>query len=245
MTVKELIPRLRGEAERDNFKKVIEIYEEFVAADPDRYLPLTVRVLYAEALASTGQVDEAIVVLQGLVSEVPVELDYLRLQYDLATLLSQQGKKQEAQKAYEKLLLRASEQAALAARARERVAKMKGREARRGDEISIQLLDIETALDAGQVPSGSKEFMKGVVQRMPESPHAERARQLLEKVRMLEDEKAVSLLNEARRLFDKERKYGEVREILQSILKDYPDFGDIESVEVLMREVDRRLGRVR
>jgi tetratricopeptide (TPR) repeat protein len=221
---------------------LIEIYEEFLRADPDRYLPLTIRVLYAEALASTGRIDEAIAVLEGLLGEVPVELDYLRLQYDLANLLVIQGRREEALKAYQRLLLRADEQSGLVSQARGRVQKMSGRESKKRDKVALELLNIETSLDAGQVPAGAKEFLRrAAASDDPETVTASTA--LLTKVRELEDQKATALLNEARRLFDERRRTQEVRALLEQILKDYPESTEIQSVKILMGEVDRRLGR--
>lgn len=192
-------------------------------------------------LAGRGKMDEAIQKLQTLLQELP-ESAPIRLQYDLANLLFLQGRYREARAAYQKVLILSEEENEFVSRSKERIAKMKEREAKKKDEVAIQLIDIETALDAGQIPAaGSREFLKKIAEET--SPHREVAEQLLRKLQEREDENARKILNQARRLFDVEKDYPEAMNLLESIRRDYPETEEMPSVQILLEETERRLKR--
>lgn len=215
----------------------------FLAAPLKAEEPREVEIKAVYDLASEGKLDEAIARFQALLREAPKEPSRFRLQYDLANLLFMQGRYREARTAYQRAIEMAEEESALVQRARERIAKMRERETKKKDEIAIQLIDIETATDTGQrPPEGSKEFLVRIAAD-PVSPHQEKAESLLQKIRDAEEVKAMELLNEARRLFDKERNYPAVLEILETIRRDYPENSDDTSVQILLTETERRLGR--
>jgi tetratricopeptide (TPR) repeat protein len=199
---------------------------------------LVVRVLYSESLADVGELDEAIKSLQEILSDYPPQLDYLRIQYDLANLLFLQRRYPEAKVAYQKILLHSSRTDEILTKSRERLTLMKESEGKKKDLISLQLLDIETALEAGEVPDGAETVLRKIVAQNPSTPHAERAGRLLVRVKEIRSAKAKSLLEEARRLFDEEKKYAEVREILDQIVRNYSDVSEMQSVEALQKAVN-------
>ena len=112
--------------------------------------------------------------------------------------------------------------------------------------MALELYDIESLLEVGEIPVGVEEYLNGIITKSDtakanEDGNRDKAQDLLEKTKQVKDEKARALLNEARRLFDEERKYAEVREILESILREFPTTSERYSVETLLQEVNRRL----
>ncbi len=242
-TLKDLHQSIQLEFQKHNYKKVIQLYEDFSGNHPDQVLPLTLRVFYSQSLADTGEIDAAIKTIQEILVDFPLLMDSLRLQYDLANLFFMQKRYEEARKAYEKVLLQSSRVNETLRKARERIALMKGSEGKKKDVISLQLLDIETALEAGEIPDGAETLLEKLATqnpRSPKTPQGEEARLLLARIKVIRTEKARNLLDEARRLFDHERKYAEVRNILEKIQSDYFDVGDLQSVEALLNEVNLR-----
>src|SRR5262245_45043701 len=69
-----------------DYKKVVRLYREFSASKPDRSVPMSVKVLYGQALADTGDLDGAIDAIRDALSDVSPEMDPIQLQYDLANL---------------------------------------------------------------------------------------------------------------------------------------------------------------
>jgi len=135
-----------------------------VAAEPEELRDrLQKEVQEAHQLAEQGKLDEAIRMLGQLVREVPSESLAVKLHYDLANLLFVQGRYREARAVYTRVIQLAEDQQEMTRRSRERIAKMKERESQKKDEVALQLIDIETAVDLGQFPpSGSKEFLRTV-----------------------------------------------------------------------------------
>lgn len=240
---KELQNQVTQEFQRNNFRGVIDLYEKFTQENPDRSIPLVVRVFYSRALAETGGIEKAIESLQAILQEMPREVDIVKLHYDLANLLFMERRYEEAKVVYQKVLLKVRDNEEILGKARQRLALMKDREGKKKDVESLKLIDIETALEASEVPEGSEFILKAILTREPEGPHAVRAKTLLDRIRELRTEKAKALLDEARRLFDRERKFAEVRNILEQLERDYPDVADLESARLLMKEVDRRSPR--
>lgn len=241
-TSRELQKMVQQEFQEHNYKKVIRLYEDFTEAQSDAFLPLTVRVLYSQSLADTGELEDAIQVLREILAEFTPEVDALLLQYNLANLLFMERRYQEARAAYQKALLYSSRYQEIQSKARERLNLMKDSEGRKKDTASLQLIEIETSLEAGEVPDGAEALLKQMADQKNPNFYSEQARRLLAKVKEVRTKKAGSLLDEARRLFDEERKYLEVREILEQLARDYSDVCEIQSVEVLRKEVDRKLG---
>src|SRR5579885_1331001 len=101
----DLLGEETKEFQRHNYKKVIQLYRDFEESHPDRYLPLSARILYSQALADTGEMNEAIKSLKDILSELPPQADTLKLQYDLANLLFIQRRFDEAKTLYQKMLL--------------------------------------------------------------------------------------------------------------------------------------------
>ena len=197
----------------------------------------------AHDLASHGKMDEAIGKLRDLLKNAPPELDPIRIQYELANLLFLQGRYREARAAYHLVLVEAEDKGEMISRTRERIAKMKEREVKKKDEMALQLIDIETALDTGQIPpEGSKQLLKKIV-KDSNSEHQAQAQQLLQRMSEMEDVKARELLNEARRLFDKEKNYVEVLNLLDTVQHQFPDSEEMLSVKILIEETERKLGR--
>ena len=144
---------------------------------------------------------------------------------------------------YTRVIQLAEDQQEMTRRSRERIAKMKERESQKKDEVALQLIDIETAVDLGQFPpSGSKEFLR-TVEKETASLHRERAGRLLEQLLALEDTRVRALLNEARRLYDEEKNYPGVVPLLETIVRDYPDCEEMPSVRILLEETQKRLRR--
>lgn len=244
--IAELKTAIEQDFQVNNFQGVVDKYRSFVDQNPGGHVPLVVKSLYSEALANTGQVNEAIVALREMIGEWPVHLDLVRMQYNLANLLFMEGRQEEARAAYEKMVLMTREHDDYIAKARDRLSKMKDKAGGRKDKAALELFDIEAILQAGDIPVGAEEYLQGLVAK-GDSPkgkgdeNTEKARDLLDKIHDLKDNKARALLNEARRLFDQERKYAEVRGLLETLLREYPDTSERRSVETLMQEVDRRL----
>jgi tetratricopeptide (TPR) repeat protein len=234
---KEFQKQVTEEFQRHNYKKVIRLYKDFIVQYPDRFVPLTVRIFYSQSLADTGELEEAIAVLKEALVEMPPEIDPFRLQYDLANLLFMQRRYREARDAYQKVILQASRHEEVLAKAKNRLALMKESEGRKKDLVSLQLLDMETALEAGEVPEGAQPFLQTVVAENPGTPQAEQAGRLLIRLKEVRTTKARTLLEEARRLFD-EKKFAEVREILDQIDRYYADVSEAQSVEALQKAVN-------
>ncbi|HEX5037414.1 MAG TPA: hypothetical protein VFX30_09680 [bacterium] len=228
-----------------DYKKVIRLYRQFAASKPDRYIPVSVKILYSQALADTGDLDGAIDTMKDVLTDARPETDPVQLQYDLANLLFLQKRFDEAKGAYQKLLLQASRNAELLSKAKERLALMKDRDAnaKRKDIESLQMIDLETALEAGEIPDGAEGVLARIIRRDPKSEQAAEARALQERIKGIRSQKAKALLDEARRLFDEEKKYVEVGGILNQIERSYSDVCETASVEALRKAVDSKLGK--
>ena len=195
----------------------------------------------AHQLAAEGKLDESIERLREILNEAPSEYYQLRLQYDLANLLFVQGRYREARAGYHRVLMMIEDQNEMVTRARERIAKMKDRESKKKDEVSIQLIDLETQVDLGQIPpEESRNFLRKI-ERNEQSIHQTRARELFQRVVEMENERARELLNQARHLFDKEKNYLAVTNILETIQREFPDTTEMPSVQILVDETERRL----
>jgi tetratricopeptide (TPR) repeat protein len=228
-----------------DYKKVIRLYRQFSATKPDRYLPASVKILYSQALADTGDLDGAIDAMKDVLADSRPETDPVQLQYDLANLLFLQKRFDEARTAYQKLLLQTGRNADLLSKAKERLALMKDKDAnaKRKDIESLQLIDLETALEAGDIPDGAEEALARIIRRDPKSEQAAEARILQERIRGVRTQRAKGLLDEARRLFDEEKKYVEVRSLLEEIQRRYSDVCETASVEALRKAVDAKTGK--
>ena len=250
-----LVAEFRKEFQQHNYKKVIQIYKILQEDASQGSLPLDVRVRYGQSLAATGEIDEAISSLNEILLTLPAEVDPVKIEYDLANLLYLQKRHKEAAVAYRKVLWMSSQREESLSKARERLASMKEGEGKKSDLVSLQLLDIETALDSGDIPEGSEALLKDIMERMekmakntgikdPDRARSiEKARALLGKMKEIRTEKASALLNEARRLFDEEKKYAVVREILEEIQRDYGDVCEAPSVEALVKAVASKIGK--
>jgi tetratricopeptide (TPR) repeat protein len=229
----------------NDYKRVIRLYRQFVASKPDRDIPAGVKILYSQALADTGDLDGAIDAMKNVLADVRPESDPIQLQYDLANLLFLQKRFDEARTAYQKLLLQTGRNAELLSKAKERLALMKDGDAnaKRKDIESLQMIDLETTLDAGEVPDGAEQALARIIRRDPKSQQAAEAKSLQERIRGLRSQKAKALLDEARRLFDEEKKYVEVRDILDQIQSSYADVCETASVEALRKAVDSKAGK--
>ncbi len=243
-SVHDLQREVQAAFESHDFQKVVKVYKDYVSAHPAEFMPLTSRVLYSQSLASTGDVTEAIEVLQTVLISLPPESRFVRLQYDLANLLVMEKRYPEAKKAFERVLFEVQQQKDLAVRAKERLNQIKDKDGRKKDVSSLRMIDIETALEAGQAPEGAEEVLKQIQSQNPSSPLAKQAEELLSRWKTIHAQKARSLLDEARRLFDVDRKYGDVRVLLDQIKREYPDFEEMQSVEALRLAVDQKEGKV-
>jgi len=241
-TSKELQRMISQEFQKHNFRKVIALYKDFVTNHPDEYLPLVVLIMYGQSLADVGEIDGSIDVLNTFLNDLPADVNSLKLNYDLANLLFMQRRYEEAKKVYGKILLQFSTYNEILSKTRQRLELMRGREGRKKDVVSLQLLDLETILESGEVPDGAVVFLQEIQLQNQDTPNAERAKELLGKIREIRTKKGRLLLEEARRLFDEEKKYVEVREILEQIMRDYSDVTEKQSVEALMKEVKKRIG---
>jgi len=239
----QLLTEISQEFQRHNYKKVIHLYRDFSDENPDRSPPLIAKIFYSQALADTGNLDDAIKSLKEILTDLPPQADPLRLQYDLANLFFIQRRFDEAKILYQKMLLGANQHQDLLTKAKERIAVMKDKDAnsKKKDFVSLQLLDIETALEAGEVPDAAVALLQQIAEQNPTSPQAEQVRRLQNRVKEVRTERAKTLLEEARRLFDVEKKYTEVREFLDEIIEKYSDVCEMPSVEALSKEVDQKL----
>lgn len=243
VTTQSLQQNILKEFQRHNFKKVIRLYTDFKEQQPDQYIPFAVRISSSQALAETGDIEGAIQIITEAIRDLPSEVNATKLHYDLANLLFIEKRYDEAEVLYQKILLMAAPYHEIEMKARERLTLMKGREGRKKDQLSLQLLDIEMALEGGAVPDGAVAFLKEIEMRPKPVAQAERIKKLLEKIQEINTAKSQALLDEARRVFDEEKNYPEVREILEQILREYPDVCDKPSVEALMKVVDARQGK--
>ena len=242
---KGLVENVVREFQQHNYKQVIQLYREFAAGQPERYLPVVVKVLYSQSLADTGDIDAAIDSLKSVLEDLPPEVDSLQLQYDLANLLFLQKRFEEARVVYRRLTLRAAQTSEILSKAKERLTSMKdlGTGGRKKAFASLEMIDLETALDAGAVPDGAGGFLQGVIDQHPQSPQAAEARRLQARLKETRTQKARALLEEARRLFDQEKKYPEVRDLLEQIQRSYADVSEMPSVEALSKAVQAKLGK--
>ena len=243
-TVEELQLRLTDEFQGHNYDKVVEIYRAYVETDASRVVSLTARILYSQSLADTGDEEEAIAVLQEVVAELSPYADVLTLEHDLANLLFLDGHPAEAKDHDRRVLLRSNRHAAMLEGVRKRLALSKGRESRKKDYATLQMLEIESALETGDVPEGAETILEDLLKQKLSVQQTERARGLQVRIHEVRTTKASQLLQEARRLYDEERKYDDVREILNQLLKDYGDVCETQSVHALLHEVEIRSGRV-
>jgi len=227
-----------------DFKKVIRLYREFAASKPDRYLPLIVKVLYSQALADTGETDDSIEALRGILEELPPAADPLQLQYDLANLLFQQKRYEEAKAVYSRLVLQGSGALQILSQAKSRLSLLKEREGgKKKDFDSLEMIDLETALDAGEIPEGAEAYLRRISDRNANSSQALEAKRLQYKIKDLKSQKAQGMLDEARRLFDVEKKFSEVIEILDRIERLYPDVAEKPSLDALRNAVLSKMGK--
>lgn len=227
-----------------DFKRVIRLYREFAASKPDRYLPLIVKVLYSQALADTGETDDAIEALQSVLEQLPPAVDPLQLQYDLANLLFQQKRYDEAKSAYSRLVIQASGSSQILSQAKSRLSLLKEREGgKRKDFDSLEMIDLETALDAGEIPEGAEAYLRRIAERNGGSPQSLEAGRLQNRIKELKSQKAKTMLDEARRLFDVEKKYGEVLGLLDRIERLYPDVAEKPSLDALRSAVLSKMGK--
>lgn len=234
---------IQKEFQRHNYKKVVEVYQEFIETHPGQFQPILSRVLYSQSLADVGQIDEAIRSLQEILADWPPQVSLTQIHYDLANLLFMQKRHKEAQEAYQKVIIQSAAAREISGKASRRLFLMKEKESKKRDVAAIQMLDIETSLEAGEVPDGGEAFLKKIAEQNQNTPSAERAILLLSKVRDVRTEKAKALLDEARRLYDEEKKYAEVREILEQIQAQYPDVSEQQSVEALLKAVTLKFPR--
>lgn len=244
---KKLVEEVSREFQGHNYKKVIQLYRDFAANKPHRYLPLVVKVLYSQSLADTGEIEEAIASLKEVLTEMPTEADSLQLEYDLANLLFMEKRYDEAAAAYRKVFVRANQASGMLSKAKERLSLIKDRTAsagsRRKDATEIEMMDLGTLMDLGEVPEGTEIFLQRVIDQNPKSPQSEEAKRLQARVKEIRTQKAKALLDEARRLFDEEKKYTEVREVLEQIQNSYADVSEMPSVIALLKAVQTKLGR--
>ncbi len=240
--LKDLQKQVQQEFQRNNYKKVIKIYQDYVASHSDPYVPLSVRIAYSQSLADTGEIGEAIETLQALLQDLPVDSNSLKLQYDLANLFFIERRYDEARVVYQKILLQSSRYHEIFGRTQERMNLLKEKEGRKKDVISLQLLEIETVLEGGEVPEGSLGILEKIRDQKPPSSQAGYAKRLIEKLQEVRTNRAKALLDEARRLYD-EKKYADVQEVIDQITRDYQDVCDQKSVETLQKETNRRLGK--
>jgi tetratricopeptide (TPR) repeat protein len=205
---------------------------------------LVVKVLYSQSLADTGEIDDAIDALRGVLTELPAEVDPMQLQYDLANLLFLEKRYDEAKTAYSRLILRGNRASQIISQAKSRLGMMKEKEgSKKKDFDSLEMMDLETAVEAGQVPEGAVDALQDILERNPKSAQAEEAKRLQVLVKELRVKKAQALLDEARRLFDVEKRYVEVTEILDSIERSYGDVSEKPSIEALRKAVASKTGK--
>jgi tetratricopeptide (TPR) repeat protein len=240
----DLLVSIPSDFDRHDYKKVVRLYRDYVSNHPEKYIPMVVRILYSQSLANLGEVEDSIVSLKNLLSDLPPQFDPMKLQYDLANLLFLQNRLDEARSAYQKVMILGENSRQVQAKSKERLAWIRAKEegGRGKDLISLRLSDIETLLEIGEIPDGADIFLKQVIQdqKGPESPSVKKAKKLLTRIQEIRTERAKALLDEARRLYDEEKKFTEVREILNQILASYSDVVELPSVEALMKAVSNK-----
>lgn len=241
--LKELQKQLQQEFQRNNYKKVVSLYQGFEENCPDYYRPLIMRIYYSQSLADTGDIDQATKVLEEIIAEVGSLVDPVKFYYDLGNLFFMQHRIEEAKGVYQKVLFLSSRHQEMVAKVREKVGLMKKGEARKKDLMALQLFDIESSLEAGEIPEGVQSFLRKVQEENPSTPNGEKAKNLLSRVMELRSDKAKSYLDEARRLFDEEKKYSEVRTLLNQLRSEYADVCETKSIEALEKAVDLREGK--
>lgn len=230
------------EFQRHNYKKVIQLYKDAYVGSPVP-APVFLQILYSQALADTGDLDASIRILKELLKDWIPEMDPILLHYNLGNLLFMEKRYADARSAYQKVLSLASKHGDLIAKSKEKMAAMKEGDSRRKDIWSIQMIDVETALESGEIPEGGEAILKKIVNENPSTPQAERAGRALVRIREMRTGRARALLDEARRLFDEEKKYTEVRQILEQIQRDFADVADMQSVEALLKVINQKEGK--
>ncbi len=240
-----LIQQFQTDLEHDfinnDYKGVIVRYRKYTQENPNFYVPLVTKAYYSEALAYTGDLDEAIEALRSMIEEVPAQFDLVRMQYNLANLLSMENRQSEARVAYQKVLLLASDQGDYVQKAKDRLNKMKEKEVGRKDKVSLELYDLETLLEAGAMPDGAEGYLKAIMENDGAAQNRDKAKALLERVRGIREQKVRAMLNEARRLYDEQKKYAAVKGLLEELLREFPETNERHSVEILLSEVKRHL----
>ncbi len=225
------------EFDKHNYKKLIKVYEDYKEKNPQKYIPFKTRSAYCQALAEVGDVEGAIRNLKELLEDWPVRLDIIKSQYDLANLLFMQGLKEEAKEAYEKILLQAEQSNQIVQKSRERLSQLRQLDTKKKDQTALKILEIETSLEVGETSRESVDFLNKVIVEEPNSRNAARARLVLKKTNDFRSQKGKALLDEARRLFDEEKKYQEAQDILDLIDSNYPDVVEPPSVEALKKAI--------
>ena len=133
---KKIQSEIAGDFQRHNYKKVVQLYKNFVE-DSIESPSLATKTLYSESLANTGEIDEAIQIIQEIIGELPAQVDPVTLKYNLANLLFIQKRYNEAVQVYRKILLQTSQYADIAAKARDRLALMRNKEGKKKDVLSL------------------------------------------------------------------------------------------------------------
>lgn len=225
------------EFDKHNHKKIIKLYEDFREQNPNRVLPFRARVMYCQALAEVGDTEGAIKNLRELVADWPVRLDIIKIQYDLANLLFMQGMKDEARDVFEKILLQSDESAQIVQKSKERLFQLKQMESKKKDVTGLQILEIQTSLEIGEISQDNISFLKKVIETEPNTRNSTKAREVLQRANEVRTQRYKALLDEARRLFDEEKKYQESQEIIDNIERDYFDILEAPSVEALKKAI--------
>ena len=229
------------EFDKHNHKKIIKLYEDFRDQNLNRVLPFRPRVMYCQALAEVGDTEGAIKNLKELVADWPVRLDIIKIQYDLANLLFMQGMKDEARDVFEKIILQSDESAQIVQKSKERLFQLKQMESKKKDVTGLQILEIQTSLEIGEISQDSISFLKKVIETEPNTRNSAKAREVLQRANELRTQRYKSLLDEARRLFDEEKKYQEAQEIIDNIERDYADILEAPSVEALKKAIKEKV----
>ena len=206
-------------------------------------LPPSAQLLCAEAYAATGQIAAAGKLLRTLLDQNPPGIDRMKIQYDLANLLFMEGRYIESKKIYQDVVATSQERGEWEKKARERIAKImaKTKEHDWGSkkQVELQFLEIEQRIEKGVDLAESRDILAEMLLLL-KGKQAERAAELLEKLRDKRRALITQELSEVNHLYREENNLPAAREILQRILSTYPVMDEREYVEHLFVEIQEK-----
>lgn len=231
-------PTLEEGYRKHDYKTVARLCKKLLQEKES--LSFSHQMVCAESFAGTGEIEQAILLLKGLLKENPAGLDRVKVQYDLANLLFMQGHYQESKKMFEQVLSASLDRDEWIKKARQKIVQIRQKRGRSREQIALRLIEAEEKVEAGTDLYATKGVLLEILARTEgkQAEQAEKAKELLERL----DDKERSLVTRELsnvQLLREEKKLTDARELLQKLLVDYPDMEERGHVESLLQDLER------